>query len=139
VTARVRASVGPGTSGFVPKRDLLEPRACSTHALQFILDLPGDEQRARPPLATEHLGASRLGLVDTQVTHGGIVSNHIREPVLMSPELDPGGSFVDTADEACGNEDEVLIRLTLHIHGDQLHVVRSQLRNHGRDPDMNHR
>jgi hypothetical protein len=32
-----------------------------------------------------------------------------------------------------------LIRLALPIHGDQLHVVRGPLREHGGDPDMNHR
>jgi hypothetical protein len=63
----------------------------------------------------------------------------IREPVFMSPEPDPGRFLGDTADEACGHKDEVLIRLALDVHGDQLHVVRGQLREHGRDPDMNHR
>jgi hypothetical protein len=63
----------------------------------------------------------------------------VRHSVLVRPEFDPGRFFVDTADEACGHEDEVLIRLALNIHRDELHVVRGLLRDHGRDPDMNHR
>jgi hypothetical protein len=32
-----------------------------------------------------------------------------------------------------------MIRLALHIHGEQLHVVRGHLREQGGGPDMNHR
>jgi hypothetical protein len=96
-------------------------------------------KRGHPPLATEHLGASHLCLVDAHVTHGGILADHIREPAFMSPEPDPGRCFVDTSDEACSHEGEVLIRLALYVHGDQLHIIRGRLREHGRDSDMEHR
>ena len=63
----------------------------------------------------------------------------MRGSVFVSPEPDPGRLFVDTADDTRGNEDEVLIRLALHFHGDELHIVRGQLREHGRNPDVDHR
>jgi hypothetical protein len=63
----------------------------------------------------------------------------VRHSVLGRPAIEPGSLFVDAADEACGNEDEVLIRLALHVHGEQLHILRGQLCEQGRNPDMNHR
>src|SRR5688572_10832216 len=89
--------------------DLLEDRARSPHMLQCILDLLGDDKDDLPSLGTKHLGVAHLGLVNAHVPNIPILANPVGFSILMGPEQDPGGLFVNASDEARCHEDEVLL------------------------------
>ncbi|WP_037584141.1 hypothetical protein [Stigmatella aurantiaca] len=76
------------------------------------------------------ISSETIGLLDAHVSYGSILTEHLRNPVFVSPEPNPGRFLVNAADEACGHEKEILIRLALHVHGEQLHIVRGQRCEH---------